>query len=178
MVLESENGKETVTFSTVSKPADLPEEKDRKEGRRGKEPVEVKRDQKRREAWLERKTVEERSVAEVPAASPVTEPAPVPAGGRTPAPSSSGSEPLVPGHPGLLGCRPPVGHPGRIMRTMVTRSQGGGPRKGPPKPFFLTPIKFVLMDGHSNTPSKVLPPHCAGFLETLVCPAGVGKDKL
>ena len=38
LVLESENGKETVTFSTVSKPANLPEEKDRKEGRRQKKP--------------------------------------------------------------------------------------------------------------------------------------------
>ena len=74
MVLESENGKETVTFSTVSKPANLPEEKDKNEGRRRKKPAKVKRDRERREAWLERRrTVEGRSVAEVPA---VTEPAP------------------------------------------------------------------------------------------------------
>ena len=90
----------------LSKPANLPEEKDRKEGRRGKEPAEVKRDQERREAWLERRTVEERSVAEVPAAAPVTEPAPVPVGGRTPAPSPSGGGPLVPGHPGLPRLKP------------------------------------------------------------------------
>ena len=44
LVMESENGKETVTFSTASKPANLPEEKDRKEGRRQKKPAKVKRD--------------------------------------------------------------------------------------------------------------------------------------
>ena len=82
MVMESENGKETVTFSTVTKPASLPEEKDRKKGRRQKKPAKVKRDRERREAWLERRrTVEGRLVAEVPAAAPVTDPAPVP---RTP----------------------------------------------------------------------------------------------
>ena len=44
MVMEYENGKETLTFSTVTKPANLPEEKDRKEGRRRKKPAKVKRD--------------------------------------------------------------------------------------------------------------------------------------
>ena len=78
LVMESEaNGKETVSFSTVTKPTSLPEEKDRKEGRRRKKPAKVKRDRERREAWLERRrTVEGRSVAVVPAAAPVTEPAP------------------------------------------------------------------------------------------------------
>ena len=39
LVMESEaNGKETVTFSTVTKPTSLPEEKDRKVGRRQKSP--------------------------------------------------------------------------------------------------------------------------------------------
>ena len=75
--MEYENGKETLTFSTVTKPANLPEEKDRKEGRRRKKPAKVKRDRERREAWMERRrTVEERLVAEVPAAAPVTVPAP------------------------------------------------------------------------------------------------------
>ena len=68
LVMESDaNGKETVTFSTVTKPTSLPEEKDRKVGRRRKKPKKVKRDRERREAWLERRrTVEGRSVAELP----------------------------------------------------------------------------------------------------------------
>ena len=75
LVMEYVNGKETLTFSTVTKPANLPEEKDRKEGRSWKKLAKVKRDQERREAWLERRrTVEERSVSEVPAAAPFTEP--------------------------------------------------------------------------------------------------------
>ena len=49
LVMESEaNGKETVTFSTVTKPTSLPEEKDRKEGRRRIKPAKVKRDRERR----------------------------------------------------------------------------------------------------------------------------------
>ena len=83
LVMESDaNGKETVTFSTVTKSTSLPVEKDKKVGRRRKKPAMVKRDRERREAWLERRrTVEERSVAEVTAAAPVTDPASVP---RTP----------------------------------------------------------------------------------------------
>ena len=50
--------------------------------------------------------MEERPAAEVPAAAPVTDPAPVPAGGRTPAPSPSGGGPLVPGHPGPPRLKP------------------------------------------------------------------------
>ena len=114
----------------------------------------------RREAWLERRTVEERSVAEVPAAAPVTDPAPVPAGGRTSGPSPSGGGPLVPGHPGPPRLKPrPPGYgppdvgvlapaprprtlgplapgsprsrtPDGTWITLVTRSQGGGTRKG------------------------------------------------
>ena len=77
MFMEYENGKETVTFSTVTKPTSLPEEKDRKEGRRRKKPAKVKRDRERRESWLERRrTGEGKSVADVPAVAPVTEPAP------------------------------------------------------------------------------------------------------
>ena len=79
LVMESEaNGKETVTFSTVTKPTSLPEEKDRKEGRRRIKPAKVKRDRERREAWLERRrTGEGKSVADVPAVAPVTVPAPI-----------------------------------------------------------------------------------------------------
>ena len=78
LVMESDaNGKETVTFSTVTKPTSLPEEKDKKAGRRRKKPAMVKRDRERREAWLERRrTGEGKSVADVPAVAPVTEPAP------------------------------------------------------------------------------------------------------
>ena len=78
LVMESDaNGKETVTFSTVTKPTSLPEEKDKKAGRRRKKPAMVKRDRERREAWLERRrTVQERVVAEIPAAAPETDPAP------------------------------------------------------------------------------------------------------
>ena len=59
LVLESEaNGKETVTFSTVTKSTNRPEEK-AKEGRkeeRGRiKPAKVKRDRERRDAWLERR---------------------------------------------------------------------------------------------------------------------------
>ena len=70
LVMESEaNGKETVTFSTVTKPTSLPEEKDRKVGRRRKKTAMVKRDRERRERRLERRrTGEGKSVAEVPAA--------------------------------------------------------------------------------------------------------------
>ena len=78
--MESEaNGKETVTFSTVTKSTSRPEEKekDRKEGRRRIKPAKAKRDRERREAWLERrKTGVGKSVADVPAVSLVTEPAP------------------------------------------------------------------------------------------------------
>ena len=54
LVMESEaNGKETVTFSTVTKSTSRPEEKekDRKEGRRRIKPAKAKRDRERREAW-------------------------------------------------------------------------------------------------------------------------------
>ena len=44
MVLETENGKETVTFSTVFRLASLPEEKDWKDGGRCKKPSKVKKD--------------------------------------------------------------------------------------------------------------------------------------
>ena len=81
LVMESEaNGKETVTFSTVTKSTSRPEEKakDKKEGRRRIKPAKVKRDQERREAWLERRrTGVGKAVAVVPAAAPVTEPAPI-----------------------------------------------------------------------------------------------------
>ena len=80
LVMESEaNGKETVTFSTVTKSTSRPEEKakDKKVGRRRKNPAMVKRDWERRDAWLERRrTGEGKLVADVPAVSPVTEPAP------------------------------------------------------------------------------------------------------
>ena len=79
--MESEaNGKETVTFSTVTKSTNRPEEKekDRKEGRRRIKPAKAKRDRERREAWLERRrTGVRKSVAVVPAVAPVTEPAPI-----------------------------------------------------------------------------------------------------
>ena len=77
--MESEaNGKETVTFSTVTKSTSLPEEKGRKEGRRRIKPAKVKMDRERREAWLERRrTGEGKSVADVPAVAPVTVPAPI-----------------------------------------------------------------------------------------------------
>ncbi len=77
--MESEaNGKETVTFSTVTKSTSLPEEKGRKEGRRRIKPAKVKRDRERREAWLERRrTGEGKSVADVPAVAPVTVPPPI-----------------------------------------------------------------------------------------------------
>ena len=80
--MESEaNGKETVTFSTVTKSTSRPEEKakeERKEGRRRIKPAKVKRDRERREAWLERRrTGVGKSVAVVPAVAPVTEPAPI-----------------------------------------------------------------------------------------------------
>ena len=81
LVMESEaNGKETVTFSTVTKSTSLPEEKekDRKEGRRRIKPAKAKRDRERRDAWLERRrTGVGKSVAVVPAVAPVTEPAPI-----------------------------------------------------------------------------------------------------
>ena len=79
--MESEaKGKETVTFSTVTKSTSRPEEKakDKKEGRRRIKPAKVKRDRERREAWLERRRTEVgKSVAVVPAVAPVTEPAPI-----------------------------------------------------------------------------------------------------
>ena len=76
--MESEaNGKETVTFSTVTKSTCRPEE-DKKEGRRRIKPAKVKRDRERREAWLERRrTGVGKSVAVVPAVAPVTVPAPI-----------------------------------------------------------------------------------------------------
>ncbi len=52
MVLEAENGKETITFSSVTKPvaaASLTPAP----GRR-KKPSKVKKDRKRKEAWLEK----------------------------------------------------------------------------------------------------------------------------
>ena len=82
LVMESEaNGKETVTFSTVTKSTSRPEEKakeGRKEGRRRIKPAKVKRDRERREAWLERRrTGVGKSVAVVPAVAPVTVPEPI-----------------------------------------------------------------------------------------------------
>ena len=66
MVLEMENGKETLTFSTVTRPSNLPEEKG--DYRRRKKPSKVKKDRERKEALLERKrTVVEREVADKPA---------------------------------------------------------------------------------------------------------------
>ena len=50
MGLEAENGKETITFSTVSRPSTLPEDKDWKDGGRRKKPSKVRKDHKRREA--------------------------------------------------------------------------------------------------------------------------------
>ena len=52
IVLETENGRETLTFSTVSRPSNLPEEKD---SRGRKKPSKARKDRERREAWLERK---------------------------------------------------------------------------------------------------------------------------
>ena len=94
MGLEAENGKETITFSTVSRPSTLPEEKDWKDGGRRKKPSKVRKDHERREAWLERRrTVEERTVAEVPAATPITYLAPGPGRGRTSAPMIPAADP-------------------------------------------------------------------------------------
>ena len=105
MGLEAENGKETIT---VSRPSTLPEDKDWKDGGRRKKPSKVRKDHKRREAWLERRrTVEDRTVAEVTAAAPITDFAPGPGRGRTPAPRLPGGGTLVPGHPGTPGCGPP-----------------------------------------------------------------------
>ena len=93
--MESEaNGKETVTFSTVTKSTCRPEE-DKKEGRRRIKPAKVKRDRERRDAWLERRrTGVGKSVAVVPAVAPVTEPEPItPEGtGRTMVTGSSPEE--------------------------------------------------------------------------------------
>ena len=50
MALETENGKETITFSTVSRPSTLPEDKDGTDGRRRKKPSKVKTDRERKEA--------------------------------------------------------------------------------------------------------------------------------
>ena len=80
LVLESEaDGKETVTFSTVTKSTSRPGEKAKykKEGRRRIKPAKAKRDRERRDAWLERRrTAVGKPVAVVPAVAPVTEPAP------------------------------------------------------------------------------------------------------
>ena len=76
--MESEaNGKETVTFSTVTKSTSRPEEKAKykKEGRRGTKPAKAKRDRERRDAWMERRrTAVGKPVAVVPAVAPVTVP--------------------------------------------------------------------------------------------------------
>ena len=75
MTLETENGKETITFSTVSRPYTLPEDKDGTDGRRRKKPSKVKKYRERKEAWLERRrtVLVERPAAEVTAvAAPTT----------------------------------------------------------------------------------------------------------
>ena len=94
-VLETENRKETITFSsTVSRPSNLPEETCWKDRGRRKKPSKIKKDQLRREAWLERRrTVQERVVAENPAAAPETDPAPGYAGDVNPAPGAPGDGP-------------------------------------------------------------------------------------
>jgi len=72
LVLKTETGKETVTFSTVSRPTNLPEEKGWKDGGRRKKPSKVKKkDRARREAWLgRRRIVEERTVWREPCCHP------------------------------------------------------------------------------------------------------------
>ena len=91
LVLETENGKETVTFSsTVSRPSNLPEETCWKDGGRRKKPSKIKKDCLRREPCLERmRTVQERADAEKP-------------GDFTSAPGAPGNKPIVPGHPGTF----------------------------------------------------------------------------
>ena len=70
MVLETENGKETLTFSTVTRPSNLPEEKG--DYRIRKKPSKAKKDRERKKAWLERRrTVVEREVADKTAVAPV-----------------------------------------------------------------------------------------------------------
>ena len=54
MVLEAENGKETITFSSVTKPAAAASSTPAP-GRR-KKPSKVKKDRKRKEAWLEKRS--------------------------------------------------------------------------------------------------------------------------
>ena len=148
LVMESEaNGKETVTFSTATKPASLSEEKHRKEGRRRNKPAKVKRDRERREAWLERRrTVEGRSVDEVPAAAPITEPAPkTPDGtcrtmvtGRTPE-EAERRRPMEERSRAVEPVDAPVKEPAPVTvprtpdgtwRVMEAGPQGGGPRRG------------------------------------------------
>ena len=74
MALETENGKETITFSSVSRAPTLPEDKDGTDGRRRKKPSKVKKYRERKEAWLERRrtVVVERPVAEDTVAAPAT----------------------------------------------------------------------------------------------------------
>ena len=179
----TENGKETFTFSsTVSRPSNLPEKTCWKDGGRHKKPSKSKKDRLRREAWVERRrTEQERVVAENPAAAPETDPAPRYAEDVTPASVAPVNGPIVPGHPGIFDhvpghpgyCSPVPRHPGSRDTTpgptergtqascppgidgpgppvsMVTKFCGGGP-----KPFFLTPTKFVQLDGQTDTPTS------------------------
>ena len=126
-------------------------------------------------------TEQERVVAENPAAAPETDPAPGYAGDVTPASVAPVDGPIVPGHPGIFDhvpghpgyCSPVPRHPGSRDTTpgptergtqascppgidgpgppvsMVTKFRGGGP-----KPFFLTPTKFVQLDGQTDTPTS------------------------